>query len=89
MLQVLLKAMMHSVMAINKTKLPISKECNKVIVSFARRERSARPPLTSLSTVDYCSMRVARKRHPGARCRNHIHVHVRHSNAEADVAVYL
>ena len=52
---------------------------------FARREHFSHK--AGLSIIDYCAMLVARKRHPGARHRNRIHV--RHSNAEADVAVYL
>ena len=59
-----------------------SEECNKVIVPFARRERFSCN--ASLSTIDYCAMRRARKRHPGTR-----RVHIRYSNVEADVAVYL
>ena len=58
-----LKALTHGIRAINRTKQPNSEECNKVIVPFARRERFSR--MAGLSTIDYCAMRVARKRHPG------------------------
>ena len=74
---------MHGIRAINRTKRPDFRGIlRNVIVPFMRRERFSRN--AGLSTIDYCTMRIARKRHPGAR-----RIHIRHSNVEADVAVYL
>ena len=60
---------------------------NSSCLSHTASDLAVWPHLAGPSTMEYCLMHVAHKQYPGTRHQNRMHV--RHMNAEADVAVYL